>query len=75
MVTDEDVDVARKLACEKPSTSYLQRKMLISYTDAMILMDILEEEGTVSARNAAGARTVLCPDWVKADLADDEPFR
>jgi DNA segregation ATPase FtsK/SpoIIIE-like protein len=62
MVTADDVARARKLAREKPSTSYLQRKMLISYTDAMILMDILEEEGTVSPRNAAGKRTVLqCP--------------
>jgi DNA segregation ATPase FtsK/SpoIIIE-like protein len=58
-VSAEDLDTARKLACEKPSTSYLQRKMLISYTDAMILMDLLEEEGTVSPRNAAGLRTVL----------------
>lgn len=58
-VTAEDVDTARKLAREKPSTSYLQRKMLISYTDAMILMDILEEEGAVSKRDAAGKRTVL----------------
>lgn len=59
MVTADDVDTARRLAREKPSPSYLQRKMLISYTDAMILMDILEEEGVVSARNAAGLRTVL----------------
>ena len=54
MVTAEDVETARKLAREKSSTSYVQRKMLISYTDAMILMDILEEEGVVSKRNAAG---------------------
>jgi hypothetical protein len=58
MVTPHDVEIARKLAREKPSISYLQRKMLISYTDAMILMDILEEEGTVSKRNSAGLRTV-----------------
>lgn len=59
MVTADDVETARRLVQEKPSTSYLQRKMLISYTDAMILMDILEDEGTVSARNSAGKRTAL----------------
>lgn len=56
MVTAEDLETARRLVKEKASTSYLQRKMLISYTDAMILMDILEEEGVVSKRNAAGIR-------------------
>lgn len=59
MVTADDVETARRLVREKPSPSYLQRKMLISYTDAMVLMDILEEEGTVSARNSAGKRSVL----------------
>lgn len=58
-ITPDDVDWARQLACKKPSTSYLQRKMLITYTMAMVLMDILEEEGTVSKRNSAGLRTVL----------------
>lgn len=59
MVTADDVEAARKLVREKPSTSYLQRKMLISYTDASVLMDILEEEGIVSKRNAAGLRKLL----------------
>jgi DNA segregation ATPase FtsK/SpoIIIE-like protein len=61
MVTADDLDRARKLVREKPSPSYLQRKMLISYTDAMILMDILEEEGVVSARNSAGLRSLIAP--------------
>jgi DNA segregation ATPase FtsK/SpoIIIE-like protein len=61
MITIDDVDTARSLVREKASPSFLQRKMLISYTDAAILMDILEEEGTVSARNAAGLRKYLLP--------------
>lgn len=56
MVSPEDIDTARRLVREKPSTSYLQRKMLITYTQAMVLMDILEAEGTVSPRNSAGQR-------------------
>lgn len=47
MVTIEDVDTARRLIREKPSASYLQRKMLITYNDALILMDIFVEEGVV----------------------------
>jgi len=58
-VTAEDLDKARELARVKPSTSYLQRKMLISYTAAMILMDILEDEGVVSKRDIVGKRIVL----------------
>jgi len=57
-VTPDDLETARKLVREKPSTSYLQRKMLISYTEAMVIMDILEEEGIVSKRNAAGLRSL-----------------
>lgn len=59
MITADDLDWARKLAREKPSTSYLQRKMLIPYSMAMVLMEILEEEGVVSKANSAGARQVL----------------
>lgn len=58
LLVASDVDWARKLARVKPSVSYLQRKMLISYTEAMVLMDILEEEGVVS-KPIAGKRTIL----------------
>lgn len=59
MVTADDVDNARKLVLEKPSPSYLQRKMLISYTDAVIILEIFEEEGWVSKPNAAGLRKLI----------------
>lgn len=61
MVTADDVETARKLVQEKPSTSFLQRKMLISYNEAMTLMGIFEEEGLVSAPNSAGLRKLLRP--------------
>lgn len=57
-LTEAEIAAARRLACEKPSTSYLQRKMHIPYTHALRLMEYLEAEGTVSPRNAAGVRTV-----------------
>ena len=46
MVTPEDIEQARRLVQEKASASYLQRKMLITYTQALILVDILKEEGS-----------------------------
>jgi len=42
-----DIEVARRLWMEKPSASYLQRKMLISYRDALVLIDILKEEANL----------------------------
>lgn len=59
MVTADDIEKAHTLVKEKPSTSFLQRKMLISYTDAMVLMGIFEEEGLVSKPNSAGLRKLL----------------
>lgn len=60
-LTEAEVEAARKFAREKPSTSYLQRRMQIPYSHATRLMGLLEAEGLVSARNAAGKRTILHP--------------
>lgn len=57
-LTDAEIEAATKFAVEKPSTSYLQRRMQIPYSHAMRLMDYLEATGVVSPRNAAGKRTV-----------------
>jgi DNA segregation ATPase FtsK/SpoIIIE-like protein len=56
---DPAIETARRFAREKPSTSYLQRKMKIPYSRAVRLMELLERERVVSARNSAGVRTVL----------------
>lgn len=55
---DAEVEAARPFVREKPSTSYLQRKMSIPYSHALRLMELMEAEGTVSERNSAGMRTV-----------------
>lgn len=57
-LTEAEVEAARRFAREKPSTSYLQRRMQIPYDHACRLMELLEAEGTVSERNSAGKRTV-----------------
>jgi recombination associated protein RdgC len=57
--TVEEIELARTLAREKPSTSFLQRKMQIGYNRASALMDILEAEERVSEPGPAGVRTVL----------------
>lgn len=57
-LSEAEVEAARKFAREKPSTSYLQRRMQIPYSHAMRLMDMLEADGTVSARRPNGTRTV-----------------
>lgn len=53
------IDRARRLALEKPSTSYIQRHLGIGYNHACELMEHFEAEGLISKRNAAGHRTVL----------------
>lgn len=57
-LTDAECDAARRFVREKASTSYLQRKMGIPYSHAIRLMELMEAEGIVSERNAAGMRTV-----------------
>ena len=44
---------------EKPSTSYLQRKMKIPYSRAMRLMDYLEAAQIVSPPNFKNVRTYI----------------
>jgi len=54
-----ELSSARIFLREKPSTSYLQRKMSITYNHAMRLMEALENEGFISAQDSAGRRIVL----------------
>lgn len=53
-----EIETARKIVREKPSTSYLQRRMGIPYNHAMRLMGQMEAEGVVSAPNASNVRTL-----------------
>ena len=53
------IERAIKFVREKPSTSYLQRKMYIGYTHACQIMKILETVGFISPADAAGRRTLL----------------
>jgi hypothetical protein len=57
-LTDAEVEAARKFAREKPSPSYLQRKMLIPYGHAIRLIELLEAEGFVTERRADGTRSL-----------------
>lgn len=56
-----DIERAKVLLREKPSTSYLQRKMQITYNKASSIITALEEEGFISSSDSAGRRTVLVP--------------
>lgn len=56
--TPEVIEQARKLVMEKPSTSYIQRKLKIGYNQAAELMELFECEGLVSEPNTSGVRTV-----------------
>lgn len=58
-LTPDEITTAKALALEKPSTSYIQRRMGINYNKAARLMARLEADGVVSKANAAGKRT-LC---------------
>jgi S-DNA-T family DNA segregation ATPase FtsK/SpoIIIE len=57
--TPELIERAKQFALEKPSTSYIQRKLMIGYNQAAELMEHFEAEGIVSAPNSAGVRVVL----------------
>lgn len=57
--TPELIERARALVIEKPSASYLQRKLNIGYNHAMELIEYFECAGLVSRPNAANIRTVL----------------
>lgn len=46
---------------DKPSTSYLQRRLQITFNQASSLIERMESEGLVSKANAAGIRTILVP--------------
>lgn len=54
-----EIDEATALVKEKPSTSYLQRRMQIGYNRASSIMGILQAQGIVSEPSASGVRTVL----------------
>jgi DNA segregation ATPase FtsK/SpoIIIE-like protein len=57
--TPELIERARQFALEKPSTSYIQRRLMIGYNHACELMEHFEAEGTVSPRRPDGTREVL----------------
>jgi S-DNA-T family DNA segregation ATPase FtsK/SpoIIIE len=57
-LTEPEIEAARKFLIEKPSTSYLQRRMQIPYGHALRLVEYFEAAGLVSAPNSAGLRTV-----------------
>ena len=57
-LSNAEIKAALAFIREKPSTSYLQRKMHIPYTHAKRLMELFEADGTVSPPNSAGVRTV-----------------
>lgn len=44
---------------DRASTSFLQRRLGISYQNAAKLMDILQEQGVVAPPNNVGKREVL----------------
>lgn len=57
--TPEFIEQARVFVREKPSTSYLQRRMQIGYNRAAEIMEFFEQEGMVSSPNSSGMRTLL----------------
>ena len=54
-------EVARRLVVshQKASASWLQRQMAVPYTDAAVLLDLLQRAGVVSAPDLNGRREVL----------------
>lgn len=46
---------------DKPSTSYLQRRLQIGFNAASRLIERMEDEGLVSRPNSAGKRSILRP--------------
>lgn len=61
--TPEFLDRARVLVKEKPSTSYVQRKLGIGYNHACDLMELFEREGLISTAKADGSRVLLQTPW------------
>lgn len=63
LVSAEMIDYARKIVCEnnRPSISFVQRVMRISYNQAARIIEHLEKEGTVSPASASGLRTIVEP--------------
>lgn len=61
-VTEAELATAYRYLLEKPSTSYLQRKMGLGYNRAAAIMETLESEGCVSAPDATGKRHILKQD-------------
>ena len=57
--TPELIERAKQFVLEKPSVSYMQRKLMIGYNHACELMEHFEAEGIVSTPNSAGVRVVL----------------
>lgn len=60
--TPELIEKAKALLIEKPSPSYIQRKLGIGYNQAMELVEHFEQLGMISRPNSAGLRTVITPD-------------
>ena len=56
-----DQAVAIVLRDKKPTTSYIQRRLSIGYNKAATLIEQMEQEGVISAPNAAGKREILVP--------------
>ncbi|MBR6231553.1 MAG: cell division protein FtsK, partial [Alphaproteobacteria bacterium] len=56
-----DQAVAIVLRDKKPTTSYIQRRLSIGYNKAATLIEKMEQEGVISAPNAAGKREILVP--------------
>ncbi len=54
-----DQAVAIVLRDKKPTTSYIQRRLSIGYNKAASLIEKMEQEGVISAPNAAGKREIL----------------
>ena len=57
--TEIEMETAIQYVLEKPSVSYLQRKMGIGYNHAKAIMEMFEIEGVVSKPTSSGVRTVL----------------
>ncbi len=57
----EPLEVARRLVVKSRngSASWLQREMAVSYSDAAVLLDLLQRDGVVSAPDLRGKREVL----------------
>lgn len=57
--TPELIERARQFALEKPSISYIQRKLGIGYNHACELMEHFEAAGLISGPDFYGRRHVL----------------